>query len=177
MAQSLYEVTHWLLKITPSGVSPVATIPKGIITELTLPTLEREMDNTKRAGELGVVSRPKYYNEMSLEFTVKYFYKELIEALIKGTNESITLEATACLQPDTGTAKAYKVLAKGFVNSLPLGDLSSDGLESKISLMCWYLECNLDTSTIIFDPRNYILSMNGTNIFESVKTIIDPPVV
>lgn len=173
--QSLYNISHWNAKII-QDVTPVVPnlIPKGIITDLSMPTLEREMDTTKRAGELGAVARPKLFNELEMSFTMVSVFREMLEALTRGMQKSFTLEATACIEPDTGAVLPYIVSAKGFVSSMPFGDLSPDGFESEITMMCYYMSATLGTTAIIYDPRNYVLSLNGTNLFADVKTIIDP---
>lgn len=174
MVQSLYELSNWNARIILADDS--IEQPSGIITDLTLPTLEREMDTTKRAGELGVVSRPSYFSEVELSFTIKNTYAGFFEALVTGMNQSITLEANTCIIPDTGTPTAYVVSGKGFVSSLPLGDLSADGMEAEITMMCWYVTADLGGVAMIYDPRNYILSLDGTNLFAGIKDVIEPPI-
>lgn len=174
MVQSLFEIAHWNAKIT-YGTVPTEVALKGVITDLTAPTLEREFDTAKRAGELGVVPRPKYFNEVEISFTVRNIFKELITGLVTGTARSITLTATACIEADDNSVEAYQIVAKGFVSSLPMGDLSEDGYESEVTMMCYEFTANLGDFTMVYNPRNYVLSINGTNLFEDIKDVIDPP--
>lgn len=174
--QSVYEVAHWNAIIDSDNATPAnKVLPKGVITDLTLPTLERDVDTTKRAGELGVVPRPKFFNEMEMSFSVKAVFKEMIEALARGMQTSYTIKATACLESDSGVPKPYIIEAKGFTTGFPLGELSADGLEAEYTFMAFYLKLTLDTTIIIYDPRNYIYSIGGTNLFAAVKDVIDPP--
>jgi P2 family phage contractile tail tube protein len=173
--QSLYEISAWNAKITgDTSLTPpgVDFTPNGIITELNLPTLERDMDTTKRAGELGIIPRPKFFNELEVTFTVKALYAQFLEALARGMTKSMTITATTCLQSDTAL-KAYIVVLRGFISSLPLGSLSADGLEAEVTMMCNYFSTTIDTNIIIYDPRNFVYSINGTNLFADMKTMID----
>jgi phage tail tube protein FII len=171
-AASIYEVSHWNMMILEDGTPITSIKPQGIITDLTLPSLERDMDTTKRAGELGVVPRPKFFNEMELSFTIKSYFEDFLESLAKGMQTAITIRAVTCIESDAGVPSAYVVESKGFVSSLPFGDLSADGLESEITFMAFYLKATLGTSTIIYDPRNYVYSINGTNVFDAEKTML-----
>jgi len=175
---SIYEITHWNAALLFEDTDPQDNISaplKGIITDLTAPILEREFDTTKRAGELGVVPRPKFYNEVEISFSVRNIYKDFLEALVKGTQRTLQITSTACIESDAGVVEAYEYICKGFVSSLPFGDLSEDGLEAEITMMCHYTQIKLGTTLdIIYDPRNYVLSIGGTNLYAGVKTIIDP---
>lgn len=177
MPASVYEISHWNASLffdAPGTTTDITANLKGIITGLTLPTLERDFDTTKRAGELGAVARPKTFNEVETSFTVKNLFREFLEALSRGVVNTIQLKATTCIQADDGTVTPYVVTVKGFVSSLPFGDLSDDGLETEVSMMCHYVEVVYSTFALIYDPKNYIYSINGVNLFENVKTVIDP---
>lgn len=174
---SIYEVSAWNAKLaydTTGTVDDITANLKGIITDLTSPVLEREFDTTKRAGELGIVARPKFFNEIEVSFTVRNTFTDFFKALVTGTSRPVTLTATACIEADDNTTQAYVYTCKGFVSSLPFGDLSEDGLESEITMMCHYISVALGTTTIIYDPANYVLSIGGVNLYANVKTVIDP---
>lgn len=173
--QSLYEISHWnMTLIDAASPTPPDVKPSGIVTDLDLPMLTMAFDTTKRAGELGIVQRPKYFEETELTFTVKSVFKELIEALAKGFRTSYTLKATACLEADNGTVKPYVIESKVFTGEMPFGGLSADGLEAEYNLKPYYVKATLDTTIIIYDPRNYVFSINGTNLYTNIKTVIDP---
>lgn len=176
--QSIYEITHYNFSILLPPVAP-ATEPtplalNGVATDVTLPELVREVDTTKRIGELGLVPRPKTYNELELSFTIKAIFEGLLTALIEGSVASYQVEMTTCLQNDDGTIIPYTLLGDGYFTSIPFGQLGSDGLESEVTMMLWKMQVNIDDTEIIYDPRNYILSVNGTNRYANVKTIILP---
>jgi phage tail tube protein FII len=175
MIQTLQPTVHWNAIFTTTDTTPVVVKPSGIITDLTLPSLTREVDDTVRAGELGVVPRPKKYGELEVSFTLAAIFDTLHQTLVKGTNQTLIMEAVTCVIPDSGAAVAHKVECRGFVTELPLGELSEDGYEAEITMMCWYLKVTMGTKITIYDPRNYVLSVDGTNLFASVATIIDPP--
>jgi phage tail tube protein FII len=181
MAISLFEITHWNAKLeydTSGTDNDISANLKGIITDLSSPILEQEFDTAKRAGELGIVPRPKFFNEIEVSFTIRGVFDDLLKALVTGTSRTVTLIATACIEEDDNTNKAYQFICKGFISSLPFGDLSEDGLEAEISMMCYYLEIKLGTSfAMVYDPRNYLLSIGGNNLFAGVKSVIDPPAV
>jgi len=175
MPQSLYDVNHWNATVFFDGTTDITANLKGVITGLTLPTLERDFDTTKRAGELGVVPRPRQFNEVEASFTVKSVFREFLEALARGMASTLMLTATSCIEDDAGNVIPYVVRVRGFVSSFPFGELSDEGLESEVTMMCYYVEVTLGTFSLIFDPRNYVFSVGGVNIFDNVKTIIDPP--
>jgi phage tail tube protein FII len=175
MTQSIFELVHWNAKFISSDTTPTTVKPSGIITDLTLPTLTREMDDTVRAGELGVVSRPKKFGELAVSFNVKSYDEDLYEILLTGMSQYLTMEATTCMSTDAGVVTTYKVECKGFVNELPLGELSEDGFESEVSMMCYYLKTTFGSKVSIYDPRNYVLSIDGTNLFSGIANILDPP--
>lgn len=175
--QSLYEIVHWNATII-DATSPTIpdVLPKGVITELELPKLIRDMDTTKRAGELGIVARPKHFNELELTFNAKAIFDTLATALAKMMQVSATIKLTACVTSDAGVTTPYIVKAKGFISELDLGKMSDNGYESSYKMMAYYLDISLGTTyTLIYDPRNYAFTLNGTNIFSAIKDIIDPP--
>lgn len=178
MTVSLFEIHHWNAKLeydTAGTEDDITANLKGIITDLSSPVLEREFDTAKRAGELGVVPRPTFFNEVEISFSIRAIFEDFLRACVTGTSRSVTLTATACLEADDNTTQPYRFICRGFVSSLPFGDLSEGGLEAEITMMCHYLSVTLgSTFTMIYDPRNYVLSIDGTNLFANVKTVIDP---
>lgn len=176
--QSLIEVSHWSATVifdTTGTTNDITTNLKGIITKFKAPELEREFDTAKRAGELGQVPRPKHFKELKTSFTVRSVYKEFIEALTRGLILPIELKTTACLVDDNGVVTPYSVRTKGFTSKIPFGDLSDDGMEGEVEMMVYYLEMKLGTtSTVVFDPRNYELSIGGTNLFADIKNVLEP---
>jgi phage tail tube protein FII len=173
--QSLYEIIHWNATIIDTNPIIDDVLPKGVITELELPKLMREMDTTKRAGELGIVPRPKHFGELALSFKAKAIFDTFATALTKMMQTSATIKLTACITSDAGVTIPYTVEAKGFISELELGTLSDNGFESSYKMMAYYLSIDLDTYTLIYDPRNYLFTLNGVNLFASIKDVIDPP--
>jgi phage tail tube protein FII len=170
---SFADVTAWNAKFLDINNAP--TKVSGLITEVKAPKLEREFDTTKRMGELGIVPRPKHLKEIEISFTCKRvskaFNKALWEAL--GTiNKTVSLQATSVIDTDAATREINIWTATGYLSSTGLGDLSGDGIESEVKIMCIKLDASFGTDTFQYDPVNYIYSVNGVNLWASIKTAI-----
>lgn len=176
--QSLYEIIHWNATIIDATTPTIADVkPQGIITELELPKLVREVDTTKRAGESGTVPRLKFWTDMEMSFNCKATFKEMSTALAKMSHISGTVKLTACLTDDANVTTAYIVECKGFITEFDVGKFSDNGYEATYKMAVYYLKATLGTFILISDPRNYIFSINGTNLLANIKDTIDPPVV
>lgn len=163
------EIQHWNAKILDIANAQVNL--KGIITEISAPTLERDFDTEKRAGEAGVNPRPKFFNEVEVSITIRKLFPTFLKAVMEAVNSPITLTASTIIENETTNVnEVYTWFIRGYYSSLPLGDLSADGLEAEITLMANYLEISYGTLAVIYDPANYIYSINGTNLFASIKT-------
>lgn len=168
-------IQHWNLTLSDDDNTTTDVRTTGIITDLDLPELTTDFDTDLRAGELGVVSRPKRLTDLDLSFTAVYPSQELMAAVARSKTIPATLRATVCVENDGVSPVAYIVEGKGYNETMPLGGLSADGIEMEYTFKLYYLTLTLDSFTLIYDPRNYIFSINGTNLYASVKTIIDPP--
>lgn len=162
------EIQHWNATILDINNAPVNL--KGIITELTSPVLERDFDTEKRAGEAGVVPRPKFFNEVEVSFTVRRIFPAFSKAILEAVNVPITLQCNTIIENSSGTNDVYSWFVKGYPSSVPLGDMSADGLEAEKSLMCHYVSVTYGTFSMVYDPVNYIYSINGVNLFASIKS-------
>lgn len=167
------DITAWNAKILDVNSNPISL--KSIITDLTSPVLEKEFDTDKRAGEIGVISRPLYFNEMESSFTIKKATKPLMQALLAGIgdpNGTITLQATAIVDNGT-TRESYIWDCIGYVSSLPLGDLSADGVDAEVTMMVNKLDVAFGVDfAMSYDPENYVYSINGTNLWADVASVI-----
>lgn len=162
------EIQHWNATLLDVNNAPVSL--KGIVTEISSPVLERDFDTEKRAGEAGVVARPKFFNEVEVSFTIRRIFPAFTKAILEAALLPITLQCNTIIESDTGSNLVYTWYVKGYPSSTPLGDLSADGLEAEVSLMCHYVSVTYSTFSLIYDPLNYIYSINGVNLFASVKT-------
>jgi phage tail tube protein FII len=170
---SFADVTAWNMRVLDINNAP--TKINGIVTDVKAPKLEREFDTTKRMGEPGIIPRPKHIKEIEVSFTCKRvsraFTKLLLEAM--GTqNKPITLQATSIIDTDASTREIYIWTATGYVSATGLGDLSADGIESEVTMMCLKLDTSFGSDTFSYDPVNYIYSVNGVNLWASIKTAI-----
>lgn len=167
------DVTAWNCRLLDINNAPTST--KGLITEVTAPNFERDFDTTKRAGEMGIIPRPRHFNEMEVSFTVKKISKALARALLEaiGTvNKTVSLQCTAIVDTDASTREVYLWTAKGYMSSAPLGNLSADGIDAEFTLMLTTLDLSFGDFTLTYDPANYIYAINGVNLWANIKTQI-----
>lgn len=162
------EIQHWNLKVLTIANALVNL--KGIVTDISAPKLTRDFDTTKRAGEAGVVARPKFFTEVEMSFTIKRVTIEALKALTESVSLPVTLQCSTIQEKDDGSREVYLWNVKGFPSEVPLGDLSEDGLESEITIMAHYVSASLGTYSLVYDPVNYIYSVNGTNLYDGIKT-------
>lgn len=161
------EIQHWNATILDINYSPVKL--NGIVTEVKAPKLERDFDTEKRAGESGVIARPKFFNEVELSFTVKRIFPNFVKAIMQAVNLPLTFQCNTIIESATGVNEVYSWYAKGYPSSLPFGDLNADGMDSEVTLMCSFLSCTYGTFTMVYDPANYVYSINGSNQFNDIK--------
>jgi phage tail tube protein FII len=167
------DVSAWNAKILDINNAPINL--KGLITDVSSPMFEREFDTSKRAGEPGVIPRPKNLKEIEVSFTVKKVSRELIKALMEGVfsyNKQLTFQASAVVDSLSGLREMYVWTAKGYVSKSPFGNLNADGIEAEFSIMATYLEATFGTDTFKYDPVNYDGSINGVNQWADLKTSI-----
>jgi len=163
-------VVYWNATLT--SIASLNQSLKGIITDVSSDGLQRDFDTAIRAGEMGVVPRPRHFGEFSVSFTAVKFSQGIIKTLWEAVNDRVTLTANAIIGSDAGTNEAYQWSVKGYPSALPLGDLGEDGLSSEFTLMCDYLSISYGTFALIYDPKNNIYSVNGTNLQASVNTLL-----
>lgn len=167
------DVTAWNCRLLDINNAP--TNIKGLITEVTAPQFERDFDTTKRAGEIGVIPRPRHFNELEVSFSVKKISKLLSKALLEAMgsiNKTVSLQCTAVIDNDATSRDIYLWTAKGYLSSVPLGALSADGIEAEYTMMLTQLDVSFGDFTMSYDPSNYVYSINGTNLMASIKTAI-----
>jgi phage tail tube protein FII len=162
------EIQHWNATLLDVNNAPINL--KGIVTELTAPTLERDFDTDKRSGEIGVVPRPKFFNEVEVSFTVRRVFPAFSKALLEAVNKPLTLQCNTIIENSDGSNNMYSWFIRGYHSSIPLGDLSADGMEAEVSLMAHYLSLTFGTLTLVYDPVNYVYSINGVNLFADIKS-------
>lgn len=162
------EIQHWNATLLDINNAPVNL--KGIVTEVTSPVLQRDFDTEKRAGEAGIVARPKFFSEVEVSFTIRKVFPAFTKAIMEAVNAPITLQCNTIIENANGTNDVYSWFVRGYPSSTPLGDLSADGLESEKTLMCYYVSLSYGNLSMIYDPINYNYSINGVNLFASIKS-------
>lgn len=148
-----------------------ATSTQGIATTVDLGSIEFEFDNEKRAGQSGVVSRRLTPNEIDVSVTTLGMTQELHDALVGGINGEISLQLKASDEDsETGSIIPVKIVVRGAVSSIPLGSYNPQAnSEFEISLMANYIERKWGDSVFIYDPRQFIWSLNGKNLWQARK--------
>lgn len=162
------DIQAWNVKLLDINNAPIAVA--GLVTEMTLPVLSREFDTDKRAGESGVVARPKFFNEMEATLKIQSISEEFDMAMIANIAKPVTLQLSAsAAETTTGATVPYIVSMRGYFSEYPLGEFSDMGMESEITMMCNYVSKTFGTNTVIIDPTNYVWSINGVNIWQNIK--------
>lgn len=163
------DIQAWNVALLDINNAPISVA--GLATEMSLPTLTREFDTDKRAGESGVVSRPKFFDAMEATIKLMSTSEEFEIAMLSNVAKPITLQLKASAADTvTGITVPYVVSLRGYFSEYPLGDLSDMGMEQEITIAVSYLSKVFGTNTMIVDPKNYIYSINGVNLWAGVKT-------
>lgn len=162
------DILAWNVKMLDIDNAPIAV--GGLATEFELPTLEREFDTEKRAGESGVISRPKFWNELEASFTLMSYSEEFHSALLKNVAKTVTMQLSASAADANGSSVVYTASMRGFYSEFPMGSFSDTDFEIEITLKVNYLSVQFGTQTFVYDPANYIYSVNGANVLANIKT-------
>jgi phage tail tube protein FII len=168
------DVTAWNGRLLDIYNNPLNL--KSLITEIKAPSIEREFDTTKRAGEPGIIPRPKYIKEIEVSFTAMKMSSGLLRSLLEGVGDygkTVTLQATAIIDSDT-TSSSYIWTTKGCVSKAPLGNLGADGIEAEFSIMATQIDLQFGNEfSLSYDPKNYMYVINGVNIWANIKASIN----
>lgn len=163
------DIQAWNVALLDINNAPISVA--GLATEFTLPTLEREFDTDKRAGESGVVPRPKFITEMVATIKLMSTSEEFENAMLSNLAKPVTLQLKASAADTvTGITVPYIVSLRGYFSEYPLGDFTDMGMEQEISMMISYVSKTFGSNIVIIDPKNYIYSINGVNLWAGVKT-------
>jgi P2 family phage contractile tail tube protein len=162
------DIQAWNVKLLDINNNPVSG--SGLVTEFSLPVLSREFDTDKRAGEAGVVSRPKFFTEMEATIKIMSTSEEFEIALLQNVAKPITLQLSAsAAETTTGATVPYVVSMRGYFSEYPLGDFSDTGMECEITFLANYVSKTFGSNTVVIDPANYIWSINGVNVWQGIK--------
>ena len=166
-------INDWLVKILDAGAN--STNVDFICSEFNGGELEREFDTDPRAGEVGSVPRPMKFGELEVSMSVKMVTKEVLDVINTGIKNPISFQLSAATSDDNGTITPYIYTVKGFMSKIPFGDIASDAsFEAEFTLMATYLKQEIGTGVekfeLIYDPKNYLYSVNGVNMLADIKT-------
>ena len=166
-------INDWLVKILDfdANETPVSFI----CSEFNGGELEREFDTDPRAGEAGVVPRPMKFGEIEVTMTVKMVTKEILDVINTGIKNPISFQLSAATSDDNGVITPYVYTVKGFVSKIPFGDISADAsFEAEFTIKATYINQTIGTGAgqfeLIYDPKNYLYSVNGVNQLADIKT-------
>lgn len=163
------EVRDYLLTILDILGNPTST--QGIATTIDLGEIEFEFDDEKRAGQSGVVSRRLTPNAIETSVTTLGMSQELHDVLVGSVNGEISFQLTASDEDaETGLIIPVKIVLRGAVSTIPLGSYNPQAnSEWEFGMMANYVERKWGDSTFIYDPRNFIWSLNGKNLWQARK--------
>lgn len=145
---------------------------QGMVTDVTLPPLELNFDTDARSGMIGAIPLPTYFNTMEMSFTLQSFshkaIKELTGALHGGAE--INLNGVGKKHDGSGTVNVA-IICKGFVGKgLGMNLSAQQSATSEYNIMLSYYKQfysdGANNTIVIYDPHNFILSIDGVNIFE-----------
>lgn len=164
------DIQAWNVSMLDINNAPVAMA--GLATELELPTLEREFDTDKRAGESGIISRPKHFSEVECSFTLMSISEEFMSAILQNVAKTVTFNFSAAALDSAGASAVYSLAMRGFYNSLPFGNIDDVSSEIEIGFNVNFFTFTFGAQTMTYDPANYIYSVNGTNLLANIKTTL-----
>lgn len=164
-----YHIKDWTATILNTNNQPTSL--QGMVTEADLPDIEREYDTEKRAGLPGVVSFPMGWGEMESTITLRNVSEGFFDAIASTVNGELSLQLTGIAEnSETNATVSYLCTVRGSVMSMPMGSFSAqESAEFELGIKVNYVSRALGASTFIYDPRNFIWSVNGVNLLEARK--------
>lgn len=165
-------IQHYVLTGLDANGTPTST--QGIVTDVDLGELEFAFDNDKRAGAYGVVSRRLTPDEYEVTFSTVGMTQELHNLLVGGVNSEISFQLSAIDEDtETGAIIPIKIVMRGAVSSIPFGSYTPQNNSNwDIGFMVNYIDRKWGDSTFIYDPRNFIWSINGKNLLADRKAAL-----
>ena len=168
-------ISDWTANILDINDAPISLA--SIITDLDAGGIERNFDTTRRAGEPGVIARPQGFSEIEVSFTAKILAKDFIKSWSEGVTEPISLQLMAAMNDGTGVLIPYTFQATGYTQMIPFGSFSESEVEGEFTMMASKVTQTIGATgvgqyTLIYDPKNYIYSINGVNKLANVKTML-----
>lgn len=158
-------VNYWSLRVANDS----AIVGNADVTSLELPTITRTFDTDRRIGYAGIVPIPTGFDELSLTFTTKAVDNTFLTVL--SSIESVNFVFTGLEQDSTSGVNKIVVLCSGFVENLPMGNFSDNGSEYEFTAKISRIELVYNgDSVLVFDPKNYIYSVNGYNQFVNIAS-------
>jgi P2 family phage contractile tail tube protein len=169
---NVHGIRDFNLLVLSSDGTPTTT--QGLVTKVDLPVIEREFDSDARSGFPGIVSYAQGFKEMECSLTLKGVSRTLEDALLASINGEVSLQLSAAAESDDGSILAYIVTMRGSVMQLPTG-LSltpQENAETTFSMRVNYYARTFGGSTFVYDPRNNVFSVNGTDYLLAKRTAL-----
>lgn len=165
------QLEAWNIRVLDPDGAPLTI--EHIATDFNGGGLERNFDNTRRAGEPGVIPRPQGFNEIPVSFTVMMVTPNFLSHFAKGIQKPISIQLTAVTRDDDGNMTPYIFNAKGHTSNMPFGELDENDFTGEFSIMASYIKQQMGTTfTLEYDPLNYKLELNGVNLLASQKSTL-----
>ncbi len=145
---------------------------QAMVTNVSIPYLERSFDTDARAGLPGLIPLPLGWNNQELTFTLQSFSQEIIKKIAGKINSLIKMQLNGCgLRHTDQTVLNVVFKGNGFLAQslgMDLQAQSSATSEYRIMLNKYELVISdgTNTTTVIYDPMNYVLSVDGVNTLE-----------
>ena len=160
-------VNYWSLRVS----NDTTIVGNADVTSLELPTITRTFDTDRRIGYSGIVPIPTGFDELSLTFTTKAIDNVFLTVL--SSIDTVNFVFTGLEQDTTSGVNKVTVLCSGFVENLPMGTFSDGGSEYEFTAKISRIELIYNgDSVLVFDPKNYIYSINGLNQFSTISSTL-----
>jgi P2 family phage contractile tail tube protein len=136
----------------------------GQVSEVTLPGLERKMEEWRAGGMNGPVKTDHGQEALSMEWTCGGFMDDAIRQYAITTHDAVLLRfAGAYQRDDTGEVDAVEVEARGRHSKIDMGNAKpGEGSEFKVTSELSYYKLTLNGETLIeIDLINMVEMVNG----------------
>lgn len=148
----------------------------GVAEEVTLPTIERKVEDYRGAGMPGDVEIDQGWNKMMLGIKLREYTPHMLRQLGKIDIEGTGLRFVGAYRADTPGAKAQgvEVVARGRLKKLDFGSAKEgDTTELETEFPLTYFKYVLDGETLIeLDFVNGIEVIAGTDLAADIRTIL-----
>ena len=177
----LFYIPQYCLSIV-DGTDKI--VLQGMVTDVKLPPLELNFDTDARSGMIGAIPLPQYFSSLEMSFTMQSFTYNAIAELANMLNGGCELSLNGCgkLHDGSGTVNVAinckGFVGKGFGFNFPAQSSANSEFNIMLNYYKQFYSDGISNTTIIYDPHNFILSVDGTNIYQAegeALGILTPP--